>query len=443
MPDKEKDIIIISTESRFHEMLAWLLKESALTIDHSSYLQTGEYFETHDYFSAVIEITDEATIKYVQWIREKYPSVEVVCVGYHQDISIVVALMRAGVFDYHSEPIDDFTLFVSNIKNAIEHSRLRRKVDYFRKVIADRYQFNNIIGNSRKMKELYLLMNKVINNPVNVVIQGESGTGKELVARALHFNGLRKEKPFISINCAAIPRELMEAEFFGHVKGSFTGAHASRAGLFESAHTGTLFLDEIAEIPTDVQVKFLRVLQENEIRRIGDNQSIKVDVAIIAATNKRLDEEVAAKRFRDDLYYRLNVISLHIPPLRERTDDIPLLVRHLIDKHTQEQREIKIRHEAIERMTVYPWPGNIRELENAIEYAITVCDNNTITVQDLPPIVKAAAVDKKVKTLKQIELEHIRSVLRRVNWNKEVAAKMLNIGIATLYRKIKENNITE
>jgi transcriptional regulator with PAS, ATPase and Fis domain len=298
------------------------------------------------------------------------------------------------------------------------------------------------------MQEVFDLIRRVADSPSNVLITGASGTGKELVAKAIHYNSDRRESPFVPINCAAIPEQLLESELFGHVRGAFTDAKADRLGLFEEAQKGTLFLDEISELPLMLQAKLLRAIQEREIRRVGSTKSVTVDVRIIAATNLNLAEEVKDKHFREDLFYRLNVIEIRLPPLRERRDDIPLLVDSFLRKCAKANRKPLegISESALALLIDYPWPGNVRELENVIERAVTLARGEKIMPEDLPSAVQGSRGDRKVLDdaaertlpLQEVEWEYIKKILEKTGGNKYQAAQTLGIDRKTLYRKLAE-----
>jgi len=331
-----------------------------------------------------------------------------------------------------------------SIENARLQARLRQENLILKKEIRHQYQFDNIVGQSAKFMAALSVVERVMDSSVPVLIQGESGTGKELIARAIHYNGPRREAMFLAQYCGALPETLLESELFGYKKGSFTGATANKIGLFEEADKGTFFLDEIGDISPTIQAKLLRVLQDGEMRRIGENKSIRVDVRIISATNKNLKQEVAEGRFREDLYYRLNVVTIDLPPLRERRDDIPLLIHHFLE-HSQQAAVKKITEltkEALEAMTSYYWPGNIRELENVISYAIVMAKGTVIGIEDLPGSVLTQKPEAEPvvagKTMHQMELEFILATLRACQGDRKKTANQLGISLRTLQYKLKE-----
>ncbi len=328
--------------------------------------------------------------------REINPRLSMVMITAHGTIKTAVDAMKLGAFDYITKPfdMDEIKLVV---KNALERSRLLGENVELKQELKGRYKFDNIVGTSSKMQEVYKIIERVASSNATVLIRGESGTGKELVARAIHYNSPRANKQFVAVSCAALPETLLESELFGHEKGSFTGATGQKAGRFELAHQGTLFLDEVPEISPAVQVKLLRALQEREFERVGGTKTVKVDVRLIAATNRDLEQLVADGAFRADLYYRLQVIQVFLPALRERTDDIPSLVEHFIEKFNKENgKGVKyLSPEAMEMVMKYNWPGNIRELENAIERCVVLADPaSDMITPDLLPFAVQTAVEQ-------------------------------------------------
>ena len=373
-------------------------------------------------------------------------------------IRSAVDAIRLGAFDYLAKPFDNDELLLT-IERALKMRRLDNEVVTLRAELESRYGFNEIVGIDPRMREVFRVMSKVAEANATVLISGESGTGKELVARAIHRRSERSNRPFVAVNCGAIPRDLVEAEFFGHEKGAFTDAYESRRGKFELASGGTLFLDEVGELHLDAQVKLLRALQENEITRIGGRKPIPVDVRVIAATNKNLDRDVKSGQFREDLYWRINVVSISIPPLRERRQDLPLLLDHLLDRFQSEIRsDIKsISPEARQLITGYAWPGNVRELENTMRRAFILCEGNTITEDDLPPRVRGSAGEYEEETgasseelkladvvkeaVMRLEKRIITSRLVRYHNNRTATANSLGVTRKTLFTKMRELNI--
>lgn len=380
-------------------------------------------------------------------IKRLHPDIGVILMTAFGSVETAVEAMKHGASDYLTKPVKSEEI-IRVVERAVRESALRREVSRLRKEVHKEYSFHHILGKSKAIQGVFDLIRRVADGPTNVLITGESGTGKELVAKAIHYNSDRKDAPFVPVNCAAIPEQLLESELFGHMRGAFTDAKADKRGLFEEAQKGTLFLDEISELPLMLQAKLLRAIQEKEIRRVGANKPIAVDVRIIAATNLHLAEEVKAKRFRDDLYYRLNVIELKLPPLRERREDIPILVEAFLKKCADARgKNVKgVSESALAMLMDYDWPGNVRELENVIERAVTLSRGETISPDDLPTAVQGARGDRRVldeaaeKTLSlhEIEKEYIKKILEKTGGNKYQAAHALGIDRKTLYRKLAD-----
>lgn len=377
----------------------------------------------------------------------------------YAEVEKAVAAMRDGAFNYLTKPFKNDEL-IANITKAVEHYSLLRENIRLRNEVKKRYSFAEMIGKNKQMQLLFTMIEKVAPTAASVLITGESGTGKELVARAIHNYSPRDKEPFISINCAALPESLLESELFGHERGAFTGAIALRKGRFELADHGTLFLDEIGEMALSLQAKLLRILQEKTFQRVGGTQEQKVDVRIVAATNKDLKEEVEAGRFREDLYYRLNVLHLHLPPLRERIDDIPLLVEHFVGKFARQlnKPELKISSATLRFLTTLPWDGNIRELENTIERASILCVSSTIEPEDVQPDGSPTRVAAPVSQsfnpddivppgtalpdmLDAIEEKALRNALRNADFVQTKAAESLGITKSLLQYKMKKYRI--
>lgn len=395
-------------------------------------------------------------IDILKHVKEQQIPCNVILITGNATAETAVEAMKEGAFDYIIKPIDFQKLKVLTEK-AIEKSRLVAENIYLKQQLRGKYKFDNIIGNSPAILPVFTRMEKILHTDSTVLILGESGTGKELVARAIHFNGSRKEKPFIAINCGAIPAELLESELFGHVRGSFTGAVSDKPGKFELANYGTIFLDEIGTMPMHLQMKLLRVLQEHEIERVGSVRKTKLDVRVISATNSDLEGCVRQGTFREDLFYRLNVIPIHLPPLRERREDIPLLARHFLRKICKNLRHplCEFTPLAMKAMESYEWPGNVREMENVIERVIALTEGNIIDRDDLPhSINEAFRTDGHLpamhlpdegldlsSTVEMIEKKLIEQALQRSNQVKARAASLLNIKRTTLVEKIKRYGI--
>ncbi|MGM0546640.1 MAG: sigma-54-dependent transcriptional regulator [Bacteroidota bacterium] len=364
----------------------------------------------------------------------------------HGTIETAIKALRKGAADYILKPLE-FDEVLIRIKNLLEQKNLAQENKYLREQIDKEYNFNHIIGESTAMKKVYKMVERVSQATSNVLVTGQSGTGKELIARAIHSNSNRSKKPFLAINCGAIPENLVESELFGHKKGAFTGANADKDGVFVAAHGGTVFLDEIAEIPLNLQVNLLRVLQEREVKPVGSNKMVSFNTRIISATNKNLEKEVEEGNFRDDLYYRLNVVEIPLPPLEQRREDIPLLAHHFLQKYNKElKRNLKgITSDAMGAMMAYQWKGQVRELENVIERAILLSDGDFLGIDDLPASFRESSErenfqidnDKLDEAIQVFEKHHIQSVLKRTEGNKSEAARLLGIDPSTLYRKME------
>ncbi len=378
-------------------------------------------------------------------IKSRKPQIEVILITGMGTIDSAVAAMKSGAYDYITKPVN-FQELENVLRRIIQTQSLIRENQLLKEAVRQKYKFQNLIGATPGMQKVFQLIEKVSKNRSTVLIEGESGTGKELIARAIHFNGPWAEKPFLPVDCSAIPANLVESELFGHEKGSFTGAQYSKKGLFRLAEGGTVFLDEIGELPPDVQPKLLRALQEREVKPVGGSNYISIDVRIIAATNQNLERAILEGRFREDLFYRLNVVQITVPPLRERRDDIPLLIQHFIEKYQKKQEKSEIRRistEALRVLMLYHWPGNVRELENVIERTFALGAGEAIQISDLPDYLlqqvpkEVPSTGGALRSLLEIEKEAIDRTLRAVNGDKNRAAEILKIDRTTLYRKMK------
>ncbi len=389
-------------------------------------------------------------------LQRLYPDLPVIIMTAYGTVEKAVAAMKKGAYDYILKPFKNEEILVT-IAKALEHRRLILSHRFLTEELEKRYGFPEIVGQSGTMREILALVKRVAQTRATVLISGESGTGKELIARAIHQRSPRAAKTFVSVNCAALTETLLESELFGHERGAFTHAVATRKGRFEMADGGTLFLDEVAEMSPALQVKLLRVLQEMEFERVGGTRNIKVDVRVVAATNRELKEEVEAGRFREDLFYRLNVVHLNIPPLRQRPEDIPMLAIYFLNKYAREnvRGEVHLTPEALQLLIQYPWPGNVRELENVMERAVILCGNNIITPEDLPADMAPAAGEAKLdidrfipvhaplqEALEQIEEQMIRRALEMSGQVQVRAAEMLGITKSLLQYKLKKYHLT-
>ncbi len=391
------------------------------------------------------------TLKRIKHLDENLP---VIMLSAQGSIEVAVEALRYGAFDYFTKPIDQQKLELA-IKNSIKNFDLTRELQSLKENVKKEYSFDSIISSDGKMQDVFKLVTKVLHNDITVLIYGESGTGKELIARAIHYNGQRKDKPFVVVNCASIPRELLESELFGHERGSFTGAHQRKLGKFEYAKGGTIFLDEVGELEMLLQAKLLRVIQQKEFERVGGTELIKTDVRIISATNRDLKKAVENKEFREDLYYRLNSFPISIPPLRHRKSDILILSEYFIKKFSAKlQKDIKgFSKRALKLIYEYNWPGNVREMENTIERCLIITDRDVVDVEDLPAHLRTGESssgveytgplfsDETVIPFEKLKEESIRHALNITNGNIVEAAKRLQLGRATIYRLMDKYKI--
>jgi DNA-binding NtrC family response regulator len=390
-------------------------------------------------------------------VAERQPDLPAIVLTAYGTIASAVEAMKAGAYDFVAKPFDVDEI-VLTVGRALEHAGLRRENQQLKRVLKGKYRFASMIGESEATKGIYAVVERVADTDATVLITGESGTGKELVARTIHFNSRRRDRPLIPINCGAIPEHLLESELFGHERGAFTGASATRIGRFEAAHGGTLFLDEVGEMHPALQVKLLRAIQEREFERVGGSRTIRVDVRLVAATNQDLEQAVKERRFREDLFYRLNVIPIEVPPLRDRRDDIPLLVRHFLEKFNGEKgrRVDGFTDEALALLMAYEWPGNIRELENLIERLVILEGDGTLGPDALPDRIGrrnvTAAMGRVVlpedglnfdATVAEFEDALIVQALERSKWVKNRAAQLLGLNRTTLVEKIKKKGLED
>jgi DNA-binding NtrC family response regulator len=441
-------ILVVDDDRAMREMLVSLLSEerfqaeSAESVAHAIERFSSESF---DVVLSDIRMPGQDGRELVGALRSLHPDVPVILMTAFGSIDSAVESMRAGAFDYITKPFKRSAVLAA-LHRALEHRELQQENRRLRRALDQTTSFGDLLGGSPAMREIFALIRRISHSASNVLILGESGTGKEVVARTLHFTGVRAQKPFVPINCTAMPEGLLESELFGHARGAFTGAHVAKRGLFEEAEGGTLFLDEIGDMAIGLQAKLLRVLQEREVRPVGANRSVRVDVRIIAATNKNLKEEIEEGRFRQDLFYRLNVIPIVLPPLRERTEDIPLLAEHFVRKHSVGLPR-RISAGALERLRRLPWEGNARELENAIERALALSADEEIRADDLPPLsvpgpgqrgfeesLLEVAVEKRM-TLRELRDRYIEEILALTSGNKVQTARILGINRRTLYRR--------
>jgi two-component system response regulator HydG len=396
-----------------------------------------------------IRMQGQGGIEALRAIKAISPGIPVIMMTAYASVETAVAALKSGAFDYLTKPLDIDELKIM-LARALEHYRLEAENRQLREELGDRFDFSNIIGKSPSMKKLFATLSLVAPAEVTVLIHGESGTGKELVANAIHHNSPRGARPFIKVNCAALPENLLESELFGHEKGAFTGAHARRKGRFLQAHQSSIFLDEIAEMAPATQAKILRVLQERTFEPVGGNETLRVDTRIIAATNRNLTEEIQAGRFREDLFYRLNVLPIEVPPLRERREDIPLLADFFLKKYAEKNRRriSGLTAQALDMFMRHEWPGNVRELENAVERAVIMTPGDRIAPGALPEAIRglgvgesagpAAGVPEALRSLRDMERAAILRTLDETGGNRTRAAEILGISRRTLQLKLKQ-----
>ncbi|MDT7042823.1 sigma-54 dependent transcriptional regulator [Candidatus Nitronereus thalassa] len=447
LPDANS-ILIVDDDPELRNLMKDILEDQSFQV---TVARDGKdalsFLDNHDFPVVLTDLRMKGMdgAELLEEIVKHHPASNVIMMTAFGTVESAVEAMKRGAFDYLTKPIKTDELLVT-IEKAMREAMLRQEVVQLRQQVKRDYSFDQILGKSKPMQEVFDLIRRVADTQTNILITGESGTGKELVAKAIHFNSGRKSMPFIPVNCAAIPEFLLESELFGHVKGSFTDAKSDKRGLFEEANKGTLFLDEISEMPMMLQAKLLRAVQEREIRRVGATRPVAVDVRIIAATNLHLAEEVQAKRFREDLYYRLNVIEICLPPLRERKEDIPLLCDMMLEKSSvgRQKQVTKMSEATLGLLLDYAWPGNVRELENIMERAVTLAQGSVLTPNDLPAAIRDAQGDRhlveesaeRLLSLEDIEHLYIQRVLEKTGGNKFKAAQLLGIDRKTLYRKL-------
>jgi two-component system response regulator HydG len=445
-------ILVVDNESSVRMTLTMLLKGQGHRVLEAAEGRAAIEKLREEPVSLIITDLKMAEVSGLDVLREAKvlrPEAGVILLTGHGTIESAVEAMRLGAFDYVTKPFESSEL-LHRVQNALTHHQLVSEVRLLRQQIREQCGFGTLVGRSVHMVRVAEMISRVAKTDTTILIEGESGTGKELVARAIHAESPRADRPFVAINCGALPETLLESELFGHVKGAFTGATATKKGLFEEADRGTLFLDEIGDTSAAIQIKLLRVLQEREIRRVGSNAPIRIDVRILAATHRSLEELVKEGRFREDLLYRLNVVTIPVPPLRERREDIPLLAAHFLEGAAKRlgKPAPTLSQEAMNLLLEYPWPGNVRQLENAIERAVLLATRETIFPGDFPPsLLRTGSAGgpggpaSKLTRLEDVEREHILATLEGLGWNQARAADVLGIGRNTLWRKLKEYGI--
>ncbi len=441
-----KTLLIVDDEQTTRELCATVAQQCGMKALTAA--SAEEALEILEQSAVDIVLTDlklpaSSGIELLQRIRDLHPHIEVMVLTQYGTIDSAVEATRMGALDYVTKPfrLEELRTRLERAAQAVE---LQQENRLLREQLRTRPGFGSLIGMSAKMERVYKLIEKVSQHEYPVLVLGESGTGKELVARSIHFSGPRKDRPFVPVDCSALVPTLIESELFGYVKGAFTGALHAKQGLLEAANGGTLFLDEIGDMPVDLQAKLLRVLQEREVKPVGATERRAIDVRIIAATNRDLETAIRSGNFRQDLYFRLNVVQIKLPPLRERKSDIPLLVTYLLEKFSGVQGPVRtISDDAMRRLMAYDWPGNVRELENAIERAVALSSGIILHVADLPsnlqyPSSERAPQKDELLPLDELERRAILRTLRETGGDKLAAARMLGIGKTTLYRKLKQ-----
>jgi len=451
-------ILVIDDDTAGLTLLASILENQGYEVETATNGRQGIQLIDGNRFDVVItdlSMPEVDGIGVLEHLSAFFPDTLCIILTGYGSIENSVAAMKKGAFDYITKPIKASELQLL-VERALRFKHLEAENAQLKRDLKQKYCFSNIVGTSPAIQEIYELIDKVADTDGTILITGPSGTGKELIARAIHYGSSRSEKPLVVINCGAIPEELLESEIFGHEKGAFTGAHKSRMGRFEMASGGTIFLDEIGEMSPALQVKLLRVLQEQTFERVGGMKTIHVDVRIIAATNQNLVDAINKGSFREDLYYRLNVIPIKVPPLKQRKTDIPLLIDHFRQKFSNGNRQsLKgISSRAMEALMQYDWPGNVRELENLVKRLSILCANKRVDIDDLPETIQAGLKDHEsvrpiildrdislTDAVKQYEKDLILQALENSNWVKSAAAKMLNINRTTLVEKIKKQKL--
>ncbi len=438
-------VLIVDDEPNALKVLSSILKAEGYGVFESGDVDGAIQIMSKEYIDAVItdlEMPGKNGIQFFEFIEENYPDIPVIFITAYGTVESAVSAMTRGVLYYFIKP-PDYVKLRDVLAGAVKTRRMNGEIAYLRDHMSGENGMPLIVAKSRQMMEIFKAIEAIKDRSCNVLILGETGTGKELIARALHYGSAKREKPFIAVNCAAIPRELMEAELFGYEKGAFTGAISRRLGRFEEASGGTILLDEIGELDFSLQAKLLRVLQEREVERLGSSKRIPVDFRLLCSANRDLAKEVVMKNFRQDLFYRINVVRLDIPPLRERRDDIPLLVQHFVKEFClKEGRMLSVPDETMEIFMNYEWTGNIRQLENVIERAAALSKGERLNWKELPeellPLKKKVGAADGTKTLKELETRAVMDVLHECKGNKSKAARMLGISRKAFYKRFNE-----
>jgi len=442
-------ILVIDDDTSLRRVLEYNLQEEGYQVQTASSGEEGLYFFGQSQPSLVItdmKMSGMDGLMVLKSIKERSPETLVIMITAFGTVDVAVDAMKAGAYDYITKPFNRDALKLT-VKKALQFCGLAEENKRLKGELADKADFRTIVGSSKAMEKVFDVIRKVADTEAPVLITGESGTGKELVARSLHANSLRRNAPFVAVNCAAIPRDLLESELFGHVKGAFTGATRDKTGKFQLAEGGTLFLDEVGDLPVELQPKLLRALQEKEVEPVGGTTIQKLDVRIVSATNLDIDKAIAEGTFREDLYYRLSVIPIVLPPLRQRRSDIPVLIKYFCTKHDGDK--VSFEPAALEVMLNYPWPGNVRELENTVERLLIMRESNIISVHELPDKLRSIGASAQTVVrlpdegypLEQLEREVVVEALQRNSWNQTAAARFLRIPRHTLVYRIEKYHI--
>jgi len=443
------NILIIDDEEKIRNLLSRIIRLEGFAIwDAENFKTAWRILEKQsiDVVLCDVKLPDGNGVDFVKAALEKFPRLQIILLTAYANIADGVQAMKNGAFDYITKG-DDNDKIIPLLNRAVENVRLRQRIDHLEEQVNKRYGFESILGESLPIKQAIDLARKVAPQDTTVLLLGETGTGKEVFAQAIHYGSKRSGRPFLALNCSAFTKELLESELFGHKAGAFTGALKDKKGLIEEASTGTLFLDEIGEMPVDLQAKLLRVLETHEFIKVGDTKSTEVNVRIIAATNSNLQEEVKEGNFREDLFYRLNVFTINLPTLRSRKKDIPLLADHFLKQFSLKTntRVTSMSKAFLDALQNNEWKGNIRELRNAMERAVIMASGTELSVEDLPLEIQTHSENSSILSafdLANVEKLHIQRVLNHTKGNKAEAARLLNIGLTTLYRKIEEYSIS-
>lgn len=442
-------ILIIDDDNSLRRVLEYNLQEEGYEVHAASSGEEGLYWfgqTKPDLVITDMKMTGMDGLMVLKSIKERSPETLVMIITAFGTVDVAVEAMKSGAYDYITKPFNRDELKLT-VKKALQFNGLNEENKRLKSELTDKADFRTIVGSSKEMEKVFDVIRKVADTEAAILITGESGTGKELVARSIHVNSSRRDAPFVAINCAAIPRDLLESELFGHVKGAFTGAVKDKTGKFQSAEGGTLFLDEVGELPLELQPKLLRALQEKEVEAVGGTTTQKLDVRVVSATNLDIDKAISVGTFREDLYYRLGVIPIHLPPLRERRKDIPLLIRYFCSKHGSDK--VTFDKDALHTLVMYPWPGNVRELENTVERLLIMRNGDVIGIDELPEKflengVSGSAVIKlpdEGYSLEQLEREVVVQALERNHWNQTAAARFLRIPRHTLIYRLEKYGI--